>query len=246
MCSHDQATPHNMPPTKPADARPPTATCPHSNSNKQRAQLFSHGRELAERAAITTPGQFAHHLTKLTQVIAADTAIARSEQQRSLATLSHGINNETGMGWIRADLHPDDYQKFKRKLNTEITALNKRPEHHEHRYDQIAANAFMSLTTSTRAAASPAPSTDATPNSTAAKYTTSPNGTNTPGTPTWPTCFPRAPTTTIEPTKADGNSNSTRTLDNSPSPSPTEHTTVPACPTSSPNALTPHERTNVG
>ena len=124
----------------------------------QRVELFSRGDELAERAATSTPGQFAQHLRKLTEALSTDDeAIDRSEHQRTLATLSHGLNDTTGMGWVRADLHPDDYQKFKRKLNAEVTALHKRAEYEGQRYDQVAASAFIGLVTSTRAAAQAVP-----------------------------------------------------------------------------------------
>ena len=120
----------------------------------QRASLFSHGGELAERAAASTPAQFARHLGKLTDALSSDDeATDRSEAQRVEATLSHGINETTGMGWFRAELHPDDYQRFKRKLDAEITALRKRPDFDGQRYDQVAAAALMGLVTSTRAAA---------------------------------------------------------------------------------------------
>jgi hypothetical protein len=126
--------------------------------DEQQAELFSHGDELAEQAAASTPGQFAQHLRKLTDLISTDDeATDRSEAQRAKATLSHGINETTGMGWVRADLHPDDYQKFKRKLDAEVAALRKRPENQAKRYDQVAVEAFMGLVTSTRAAARPVP-----------------------------------------------------------------------------------------
>ena len=120
----------------------------------QRSMLFANGADLAAHAAACTPGQFAHHLRKHVETLSTDDeATDRSEHQRTLATLSHGLNDTTGMGWVRADLHPDDYQKFKAKLNAEVAALRKRPEHAKYRYDQLAAEAFTSLVASTRAAA---------------------------------------------------------------------------------------------
>lgn len=124
-------------------------------NDEQREELFALGDELARHAAASTPGQFARHLGKVADTIATDAALECSEQQRAKATLSHGINNDTGMGWIRAELHPDDYQKFKRTLRSEVAAIRKRPEYDGQRLDQVAATAFMRLVTSKRAAATP-------------------------------------------------------------------------------------------
>ncbi len=137
------------------------ATAASRLDDVQRAALFAHGDDLAADAAACTPGQFARHLRRRVEALSTDDeATDRSEHQRYLATLSHGLNDATGMGWIRADLHPDDYQRFTRKLDAEITALRKRTDTTEfvgQRYDQVAAAAFMGLITSTRAAAHTVP-----------------------------------------------------------------------------------------
>jgi hypothetical protein len=124
-------------------------------NDEQQKELFALGDELARHAAASTPGQFARHLGKVADTIASGAALERSEQQRAKATLSHGINNDTGMGWIRAELHPDDYQKFKRTLAGEVAAIRKRTEYDGQRNDQVGAAAFMGLVTSKRAAATP-------------------------------------------------------------------------------------------
>jgi len=83
----------------------------------RRAALFAAGDDLAAHAAASTPAQFARHLRqRVDAMLTDDEAIDRSEYQRTLVTLSHGVNDTTGMGWVRADLHPDYYQKFKRKI----------------------------------------------------------------------------------------------------------------------------------
>ncbi len=126
--------------------------------DEQRAQLFAAGADLASHAAATTPAQFAQHLRRRVEALSTDDeAIDRSEHQRSLATLSHGINDTTGMGWIRADLHPDEYQRFKAKIDAEVAALRKSSEHEGERYDQVAAAALVGLITSTRASAQTVP-----------------------------------------------------------------------------------------
>ncbi len=126
--------------------------------DEQQEALFAHGDALAKQAAASTPDQFARHLRKLTDALSSDDeATDRSEQQRGNARLTHGLNTETGMGWIRAELHPDDYQKFKAKLDAETAAVRKLGEYEGLSYDQVAAIAFMTLITSTRAAARPVP-----------------------------------------------------------------------------------------
>jgi|TARA_R110002110_G_scaffold85249_5_gene221579 hypothetical protein len=73
---------------------------------------------------------------------------------------------EGALGGIRAELHPDDYPRFKRKLDAEVAALGKRAAYINHtnppdrtglRYDRYAAPAFLGLVTSTRAAAKTVP-----------------------------------------------------------------------------------------
>ncbi len=124
----------------------------------QQEDLFAHGDELAAHAAASTPAQFAHHLRRLTdQLSSDDEASDRSERQEARATLSHGLNDSTGMGWIRAELHPDDYQRLKAKLDAEVAALRKQATFDGKRYDQLAASALVGLVTSQQAAARPVP-----------------------------------------------------------------------------------------
>jgi hypothetical protein len=117
----------------------------------QRDELFARDADLAVSAAGLTPGQFQRHLNRVVDEIAADDELERSEHQRTLVSLSHGLDAETGMGWIRADLHPDDYQRVKRRLDAETKVLKARLENEGRRHEQIAADALVSLATSTRA-----------------------------------------------------------------------------------------------
>ena len=98
----------------------------------QRVSLFERDAELAVRAGAETPSQFARTLTRAVAEISLDDGIDRSEQQRRSATLSHGVDSDTGMGFIRADLHPDDYQKVKQRLDAEIDAMKHLPEYADH------------------------------------------------------------------------------------------------------------------
>jgi len=122
----------------------------------RRDALFAQDEALAEHAAATTPDQFARHLRKLTDALLSDDeATDQSEALRARATLSHGLNTGTGMGWVRAELHPDDYQRFKRKLHAETEALRKHPGNADKRADHVAAEALVGLVTGARAAARP-------------------------------------------------------------------------------------------
>lgn len=121
----------------------------------QRNELFAQDDELARHAAASTPTQFARHLGRLADALSADDGLERSERQRAAASLSHGIDDDTGSGWIRAELHPDDDQRMKAKLDAEITVLRARPEHDGKRDDQLGAVALVNLVTSNRAAATP-------------------------------------------------------------------------------------------
>lgn len=133
--------------TEHADA---LATAAGKLDDEQRDELFGRDEELAQRAVSETPAQFARTLAKAAAEISLDDGIERSEQQRRSASLSHGINPDTGMGWIRAELHPDDYQKVKRRLDTEVNAMKRLPEHEGRRYEQLAAEALVSLVTGSR------------------------------------------------------------------------------------------------
>ncbi|MGB3735759.1 MAG: hypothetical protein WA964_12425, partial [Ilumatobacter sp.] len=123
--------------------------------DEQRQALFDRDEELAGKAAGQTPSQFARTLARAVQEITADDGIERSEQQRKEATLSHGINADTGMGWIRADLHPDDYQKVETRLDAEIKAMKRIAEYEGLSYGQLASIALVGLVTGGRLKAQP-------------------------------------------------------------------------------------------
>ena len=121
-----------------------------------REVLRSMGEQLAERAASTTPGQFDRHLREVCDLLAGDDAAAdRSERQRGAATLAHGIDDRTGMGWLRAELHPDDHQRLVRRLDAEVAARRRRREHVGHRAGRLAADALVDLVTSGAARSTP-------------------------------------------------------------------------------------------
>ena len=125
------------------------------DDDDQRAALFDRQGELAEHAAAETPGQFGRTVQKVVDRLSADGGLDRSERQRAAASLTYGMNDETGMGWIRAELHPDDYQKVARRLDAEVATLRQRPENEGLRHDQLAAKAGFGLICGGRATSTP-------------------------------------------------------------------------------------------
>jgi Domain of unknown function (DUF222) len=118
-----------------------------------RTELLDLDDELALMAASKTPEQFGRHVRKTIQLLSDDDGIERSEQQRDEAHLNLGMNDATGMGEIRGELHPDDWQKVNRRIDAEIAALRKLSEHATKTHAQLAAIALVNLVCSNRTAA---------------------------------------------------------------------------------------------
>jgi Domain of unknown function (DUF222) len=118
----------------------------------RRAELLDLDGELALAAASKTPEQFGRHVRKTIHQLSDDDGITRSEQQRDEACLVLGINEATGMGEIRGQLHPDDWQKVNRRIDAEIAALLKTDAYKGKSRAQLAAIALVSLVCSTRTA----------------------------------------------------------------------------------------------
>jgi len=59
------------------------------------------------------------------------------------------------MGEIRGELHPDDWQKVNRRINAEVSALRKLPEHRSRDRAQLSAVALVNLVTGSKAASRP-------------------------------------------------------------------------------------------
>ena len=114
-------------------------------SEAEQATLLGQEAALAEAAASRTPERFKHYLNDKIREIAADEGRDRSERQRDLVSVRRGIDARTGMGYINATLHPDDWQKLNRQLDAEITVLRKSDEHAGKRIDQLAAVALVGI-----------------------------------------------------------------------------------------------------
>ena len=95
-------------------------------ADSDRGALHSLDTELAQTAAASTPGQFRRHLERVCDHLAADKGIERAERQRRATTLSKGINDETGMYWLRAEFHPEAGARLFRAIDAETAAMAKR------------------------------------------------------------------------------------------------------------------------
>lgn len=94
--------------------------------DSDRESLQSLDAELAQTAAASTPGQFRRHLERVCDHLAADKGIERAERQRRASMLSKGINDETGMYWLRAEFHPEAGARLFRAIDAETAAMAKR------------------------------------------------------------------------------------------------------------------------
>ncbi len=122
-----------------------------------RDALFEKDDELAAAAASKTPEQFRRFVNRAANELSGDDGLTRSEHQRDLARFSHGYDTETGMGWLRVTLHPDDYEAMRRKIDTELAALRKSQQYEGWAYARLAAVAFMNVVNGRRSSR-PAPS----------------------------------------------------------------------------------------
>lgn len=117
-----------------------------------RTLLFALDAELATHAASSTPEQFRRHVDRVVDQLAADRGLERAERQRRSATLAKGINHDTGMYWLRAELDPESGVRVFSALDAELAALvtaDRDPEAAPgRRRDQLAAQALVGLVTS--------------------------------------------------------------------------------------------------
>ena len=89
----------------------------------ERGSLFALDAELAQRAAASTPGQFRRFVDRVIDQLAADRGLERAARQRDAANLTKGINDDTGMYWLRAELDPESGARLFRGIDAETRAL---------------------------------------------------------------------------------------------------------------------------
>lgn len=121
----------------------------HRLDDTARNALMSMDDELARAAAASTPAQFHRFVERLVDQIAADAGLERAARQRCAAHLAKGINDTTGMYWLRAELDPEAGARLFRAIDAETRALATRtspdePSDHGH----LAARALVELATS--------------------------------------------------------------------------------------------------
>ncbi len=115
-----------------------------------RTEFLALDEELATAATTRTPEQFRRFLNERADQLAADDGIERSERQRDAAFVALGKDETSGMGFVRGELHPDDYQQMRRAIDGEVAALRSLPQYEGMRRDQLNAIALVSLTTGAR------------------------------------------------------------------------------------------------
>ncbi len=127
------------------------------SNDEQRDALFEQSEELAAAAVTATPEQFRRFVNRAANQLAGDGGLTTSERQRTQARLNHGYDTDTGMGWMRVSLHPDDHQSVRCKIDAEVAALRSTDSCRGWPYERLAAAAFMNVLNSERAGR-PAPS----------------------------------------------------------------------------------------
>jgi hypothetical protein len=115
-----------------------------------RTTLLSLDDDLARTAAASTPAQFRRFMGRLADQLAADRGVERAVRQRAAMTLSKGINDDTGMYWLRGEFDPETGARLFRAIDAEVAALAKRQTADDPAdRQQLAARALVMLATST-------------------------------------------------------------------------------------------------
>lgn len=129
------------------------ANAAHRLPTEQRAAFLDADDELAASAASMSPERFRRHVNRLADQMSADDGIERSERQRAAAYLTMGVVEETGMGYIRGELHPEDFQRVRRAIDGEVAALRTSADRPGLRTEQLNALALVNVTTGARSVA---------------------------------------------------------------------------------------------
>ncbi len=125
------------------------ARAAHRLDELQREQLVSLDDELARTAAASTPAQFRRFVERVVDQLAADDGLERAERQRRSTHLSKGINDETGMYWLRAEFDPEAGAKLFRAIDAETHARSKAAGRNDTvDRSHLAAQALVELATS--------------------------------------------------------------------------------------------------
>ncbi len=123
----------------------------------ERATLLDDERSVAMTAAGLSPERFRRDLQRTIREQRDDDGLERSEQQRDEAQITLRLDEASGMGEIRGQLHPDDYQRMQRRVDAEVRALQQLPAHRNRTRAQVAATALVNLVCGARSTARPRP-----------------------------------------------------------------------------------------
>jgi hypothetical protein len=93
---------------------------------QDRDALLSLDAELAQAASASTPQQFRRFVDRIADQLAADRGLERAARQRMAMSLSKGINDESGMYWLRAEFDPETGARLFRAIDAETAAIAKR------------------------------------------------------------------------------------------------------------------------
>ncbi len=97
-----------------------------------RTTLLSLDEDLARTAAASTPAQFRRFVGRLADQLAADRGVERAVRQRAAMTLAKGINDDTGMYWLRGEFDPETGARLFRAIDAEVAALAKQQAPDDH------------------------------------------------------------------------------------------------------------------
>lgn len=117
----------------------------------QRTALLGSEQDIASAAAGLTPEQFRRDLLRTIRDQSIDDGIELSERQRGEARITLGTNPDSGMGEVRGQLHPDDFQRMNRRIDAEVRALRTQPDHDGLDRAQLSARALVNLVCGARA-----------------------------------------------------------------------------------------------
>ncbi len=121
-----------------------------------RDSLLQFDDELAQHAAASTPGQFKRFVDRMVDQLAADSGVERAARQRNATGLVKGINDETGMYWLRGEFDPENGARLFRAIDAETKSLASHPSNDDRRREQLAAQALVDLATSASRSRRPA------------------------------------------------------------------------------------------
>jgi len=113
--------------------------------HEQRAALFERDQEIVELAASFPPEVFRRRLGKIVDDVTADDGLERAAQHEAEATASTKIDDDTGMHMLFAKFTPEQGNRIRRALDSEIAAIARLPEFARLRRDQLMVRAVDRL-----------------------------------------------------------------------------------------------------